>query len=196
MYATVLLLLRLARPEAGDSWKGDRPAVREALRLKNEAESKIEEWLRAAEAGQIGPREYNRFTRRWNDQRVRAESVLAQLASEAEHASGLDAKTVETWPELKPHQRRVAFQAVFAKIVIEPQAGNRQLLRGMDIVSSSRLRDMCPDRIGYEHWTPEERRKLGWVDARFGWPENWLDIALSTAWHELGQLPDQARRAR
>ncbi|MFF1741676.1 recombinase family protein [Streptomyces mirabilis] len=210
MYATVLLLLRLARPEAGDSWKGDRPAVREALRLKNEAESKTEEWLRAAEAGQIGPGEYNRFTRRWNDQRVRAESVLAQLASEAEHAGGLDAKTVETWPELKPHQRRVAFQAVFAKIVIEPQAGNRfdprcvsvqwrgtdQLLRGMDIVSSSRLRDMCPDRIGYEHWTPEERRKLGWVDARFGWPENWLDIALSTAWHELGQLPDQARRAR
>ncbi|WP_405654763.1 recombinase family protein [Streptomyces sp. NBC_00019] len=205
MYVTVLTFLRLARPGLRQPGKGDTFAAREALRLKNEAESNIEKWRRAAEAGQIGPGEYNRFTRRWSEQKIRAESVLAQVASEAERAVEIDPEIIDVWPELDPHQRRETFQAVFSKVVMEPQAGNRfdprcvsvqwrgtdELVRGAAIGSFVHRKEMHPERIGYEHWTLEQRRKLGWIDPRFEWPENWLDIAQSTAWHDIGQLADR-----
>lgn len=204
MYVTLLLFLRLARQGPGDLSEGDVPVPDEALRLKREAESKIEEWRRAAEAGQIGPGEYNRFTRRWNEQRIRAEETLERLVSEAKRATTLDAKIVEAWPELTPYQRREAFRAAFSKIVIEPQAKNRfdprcvsvqwqgadRLLKGGNVAPGAHLKEMLPDRIGYEHWTPEQRQRLGWEDPRFGWPGNWLETALGVAWGGLAGATD------
>ncbi|MEV0488618.1 recombinase family protein [Streptomyces atratus] len=198
-YVTMLLFLRLARPDLAELLARGGTDIREAIAERDRAESKIEEWRRAAEDGQIGPGEYNRFTRKWSDQRVQAERVIANATPSTEYAVLLDPELTRTWPELGIERRRAILRTVFSSIVIEPQTKNRfdprhvsvqwqgsdKLLRGDEVDTSAcvwtpELRDICNVQ-----WTREQREKVGWLEPRYAWAAGWLDIALITAWDGL-----------
>ncbi|MFE2732143.1 recombinase family protein [Streptomyces sp. NPDC059349] len=195
-YITTLLLFRLARPDIRELLKCVDAGLREAIAQRDEAEQKIEEWQRAAEDGCIGPREYNRFTRRWSEQRLRAEQVIANSAAASEGAVLLSSEVPHNWPDLAIPHRRAILKAAFSKIIIEPQATNRfdprhisvqwrgsgEVLHGGSIVTSS---GMQVPELQDANWTEEQRRRIGWVEPRYAWADGWRNIALHTAWGDL-----------
>lgn len=198
-YITTLLFLRLARPDVGELLNHRGAEVREAVAQRDEADSKIEEWRRAAEDGRIGPGEYNRFTRKWSDQKMRAERVIAASQPSTDCTALLDPDLTGSWPDMGVERRRTLLRAAFSGIVIEPQAKNRfdpryvsvqwqgsdKLLRGSEV--GARADSWTPELLDIFNvrWTPEQQESVGWTDSGYAWAAGWRDIALSTAWDGL-----------
>ncbi|MEU1572568.1 recombinase family protein [Streptomyces collinus] len=205
-YVTVLLFFRLARPDIAELITRDDKALRTAIAQRDEAEMKIEEWRHAAELGQIGPAEYNRFTQPLSEKKIKAERAIEDAAAANSGAVLLDPQIIRTWPDLNLERRRAMIKAAFTKIVIEPQKSNRfdarniavqwrgseTLLRRVEI--DTRTRIWAPELrvLGGIRWTAQQRERIGWDSPGLPWIPGWQSLALHLAWNEPKSASDIA----